>query len=105
MNFGHLRIALITLAKPEKNFLPSSKSAIDNNSSKEAPAQNALVPSLFKIISEIALFLSIAVNSSVKFCNNVLGNELLAGCENVIVATDSLISVSMKPNVVIIFLN
>jgi hypothetical protein len=37
--FEQVRMALITLAKPEKKFLPDSKSSICNNSSNDAPAQ------------------------------------------------------------------
>ena len=44
-------MALITEAKPEKNFNPLSESLIAINSSKLAPAQKALSPSLFKTIT------------------------------------------------------
>ncbi len=37
-NLGISRIALMTQAKPLKNFLPASNSTILTNSSKEAPA-------------------------------------------------------------------
>jgi hypothetical protein len=54
-NLGALRIALITAAKPEKNFFPISKSAIEVSSSKEAPAQNVFSPPLFKTMTFVSL--------------------------------------------------
>ena len=51
INFAQVLIALITFANPKKNSFPSFKSEIETNSSKDAPAQNALSPSLFNIIT------------------------------------------------------
>ena len=82
----HLRMALITFANPEKNAVPSIKSETASSSSKEAPAQNAPSPWLFKMIKLIWVLLLKAFNSSDKRCNNSLGNELLAGCPNSTVA-------------------
>ena len=58
-------MALITFAKPEKNFFPSSKFVIATNSSKDAPAQKALSPSDFKITTDTSSFLAIICNSLV----------------------------------------
>ena len=79
-------MALITFANPEKNCFPCSKFWIATNSSKEAPAQKAFSPSDFKTITATASLVEIAVNSFAKRSNNSLGNELLAGCPNSIVA-------------------
>ncbi len=80
-------MALITLAKPEKNCFPSSKFEIATSSSKEAPAQNAFSPSDFKIIIETSSLFPIEINSLVSLSNSAPGKELLAGCPNSIVAT------------------
>ena len=99
------RIALITLANPLKNFVPSSKVLIESNSSNEAPAQNVLVPSLLRTIIATSEFLSTIFNSLVNCCNNALGKELLAGCENVIVAIVFSITVLIEPDGIIIVLS
>ena len=43
-------MAFSTFAKPAKNCWPSFKLEIATNSSKEAPAQKAFLPSDFRII-------------------------------------------------------
>jgi hypothetical protein len=51
------------------------------------------------------VFLFNAYNSSVNCCNKALGKELLAGCENVIVATVFSITVEIEPVAIIIVLS
>ena len=77
-------MALITLANPEKNFLPSSKLLIATNSVKLAPAQNVRSPPLFKTITLMSSFLpaSLIANSN---CFKIgLGIALCSGVKNVI---------------------
>jgi hypothetical protein len=45
INLGAVLHALITFAKPEKKIFPVSKSLMEINSSKLAPAQKAFSPS------------------------------------------------------------
>ena len=56
INFGHFLQALITWAKPEKNFFPVDKSLIEINSSKLAPAQNAFSPADLRMMTLTSSF-------------------------------------------------
>ena len=105
MTLEHLRIALITFANPEKNFSPSFKLVIESNSSNDAPEQKVL-PSLCNTTTLTSELVEIVLSSSVSFFNNSLGNELLAGWLNVIVAILSRIITVIVPcsEVVITFL-
>ena len=69
----------MTCAKPLKKALPSSKFETANNSSKEAPAQNAFSPSDFNRITDTSTFSDSSFRVSVSRSNKSVTNELLAG--------------------------
>ena len=79
MNFGHFRIALITLANPEKNTFPVAASLIFMSSLKLAPAQKVLSPPLFRTITFIASFCPASEIVFANFANTSPGKELCAG--------------------------
>ena len=86
MSFGHLRIALITLAKPLKKIFPVSKSSIEMSSSKLAPAQKARSPALFTRMSFTASFSPSSVMVLANFARTLPGKELDSGWKNSTVA-------------------
>src|SRR6056300_583884 len=86
MSLGHLRMALITLAKPLKKTLPVSKSSIEMSSSKLAPAQKARSPALFTRMSFTASFSPNSVMVLVNFARTLPGKELDSGWKNSTVA-------------------
>src|SRR6056300_928328 len=86
MSFGHLRIALITLAKPLKKTFPVSKSSMAMSSSKLAPAQNARSPALFTRMSLTASFSPNSVMVLANFAKTLPGKELDSGWKNSTVA-------------------
>src|SRR6056300_552648 len=86
MSFGHLRMALITLAKPLKKTLPVSKSSIEMSSSKLAPAQKARSPALFTRMSFTASFFPSSVMVLANFAKTLPGKELDSGWKNSTVA-------------------
>ena len=104
INFPQVRIALITLAKPEKNNLPSSKLEIATNSSKEAPAQKAFVPSDFNIIINTASLFPKEIISLESRSSSSLGKQLLDGCPKTTVAILFWISVYRLPFILVVLI-
>jgi hypothetical protein len=72
-------MALITIAKPRKNFFPSSSLLIAISSSKLAPAQKALSPAERSTMTVACLSCPALSMASAKLCKILPGNELLAG--------------------------
>mgnify|MGYP005734512337 CR=1 FL=1 len=79
MIFGHFRAALMTFAKPLKKILPVSKLSMLMSSSKEAPAQKALSPALYNMITVTSSLFPISVIVLASSCNTFPGSELLKG--------------------------
>ena len=92
-NTGALRMALITSAKPLKNSRPVSASSMASSSSKLAPAQKALPPSLRSTITRTSGSLPASSMAWAMARRMVPGRLLLLGWWKVTVAMPSAMSV------------
>src|SRR6266550_4727774 len=87
MIFGHRIIAMMSRAKPMKNFFPPAASRTACSSENEAPAQNAPVPSLHITITRVSGSIPAISTDPASWANRLEGSELLFGCEKEMVVT------------------
>ena len=86
-NLGHVRMALMTRAKPLKNAKPSSSLEMATSSSKLAPAQNARSPADFNTITLMSSRRPASDTWSANCLRMAAGRLLEAGWKNVMVPT------------------
>jgi len=79
MNFGHFRMALMTLANPEKNTFPVSASLIAISSLKLAPAQKVRSPPLLRMMTFTSGLLPTSVIVLAHCAKMLLGQESCSG--------------------------